>query len=87
MDILGRRAGAIPPRLGHVQVTGSVGRRGLVFDRGNPRRLAGSFVLPEAEQPLFEPGADRRVIAWRVEELPGRRLGVRPLVIFEHGRE
>ena len=60
------------------------GRRSLVLGGGNPRRLTGPLVLPESEQPLFEPGQDRRVIPRRVEQPPARRLGVGPLVIVEH---
>ena len=50
----------------------------------DPHRLAGTLLLPEAEQSLFEPGEDRRVIPRRFEQPPARRLGVRPLVIVEH---
>ena len=60
------------------------GRGGLVLDGRDAGRLAGALLLPEAEQSLLEPGADRRVIPRRFEQAPARRLGVLPLVIVEH---
>ena len=50
----------------------------------DPDRLAATFLLPEAEHSLFEPGEDRRVIPRRFEQTPARRLGVLPLMVFEH---
>ena len=63
-----------------------LGRRvvNLVVARRDPRRLAGAFLLPEAEQALFEPGEDRRVSSGRVEQVASPRLGVRSLVVGEH---
>ena len=47
-------------------------------------RLAGTLLLPEAEQSLFEPREDRRVSPRAIQQPPAHGLGMSPLVIVEH---